>query len=80
MRMALVAKDRTLCLIILAGVVSEDCLLSIAYCRRGKSSRHESKRFPDKCRLAIATVAGPIAAPAAPKLRGLSAERVNRTT
>lgn len=25
MRMALVAKDRTLCLIILAGVVSEDC-------------------------------------------------------
>lgn len=56
------------------------CLRSIACCRRGKSSRHESKRFPDKCRLAIATVAGPITAPAAPKLRGLSAERVNRTT
>lgn len=62
------------------GVGGLRCLLSIACCRRGKSSRHESKRFPDKCRLAIATVAGPIAAPAAPKLRGLSAERVNRTT
>lgn len=37
------------------------------------------KRFPDKCTLTIAAVAGPITAPAAPKLRGLSAERVNRT-
>lgn len=55
------------------------CLVSIACCRRGSSSRHELKRFPDKCRLTIATVAGPITAPAAPKLRGPSAERVNRT-
>lgn len=84
MRRALVAKDRTLCLIILAGcgVGGLRCLVSIACCRRAtaRSSRHELKRFPDKADWQSRPWRGRSRHRPRQSYGGLSAERVNGTS
>jgi hypothetical protein len=82
MRRALVAKDRTLCLIILAVWCLRTVLPSVQLpvVERRRSSCPESKRSHDKADWTIAAVAGPITAPVAPPMHTSIAEGCHSTS